>query len=101
MWADQCDSELITREGLEAAQEQQDLVVELNKVGNINIFKINIINLQKITQCMDNPFQEESRVRREARLEPLTGISITNNFEVFVHLYSFSFEFESQYYSSH
>merc|ERR1711894_235383 len=25
---------------------------------------------------------EESRVRREARLEPLTGISITNNFEI-------------------
>ena len=26
--------------------------------------------------------QDESRVRREARMEPLTGISITNNFEV-------------------
>jgi len=44
------------REGLEAAQEQEDLQVELNA--------------------------EESRVRREARLEPLTGISITNNFEI-------------------
>ena len=62
MWADQCDSELITREGLEAAQEQQDLVVELNKVGNINIFKINIINLQKITQCMDNPLGKPHKI---------------------------------------
>ena len=26
--------------------------------------------------------QDEGRVRREARMEPLTGISITNNFEV-------------------
>ena len=26
--------------------------------------------------------QDEGRVKREARMEPLTGISITNNFEV-------------------
>merc|ERR1712130_305332 len=38
------------------SHEQQDLRVELN--------------------------EEEGRVRREARLEPLTGISITNNFEI-------------------
>ena len=148
-----CHSALIARESLEAAQEQQDLRVELNEVVHniiintiittftiiniiINIIS-NIINssstpsatsshtillststlspstsgklsqdhvirsrylvsmiLTKImilikimikTNVATSLIQEEGRVRREARLEPLTGISITNNFEVALH----------------
>jgi len=44
------------RDILEATHEQQDMRAKINEEG--------------------------SRVRREARVEPLTGISITNNFEI-------------------
>ena len=69
------------RNSLTLENGQEGKLVEVHEV----IIKISINGC-----CNGHPdligihlyLQDEGRVRREARMEPLTGISITNNFEV-------------------
>ena len=66
------------RNSLTLENGQEGKLVEVHEV----IIKISINGCYPDYFGIHLYLQDEGRVRREARMEPLTGISITNNFEV-------------------